>query len=385
MPKKKEKKQEDDRKKQSQVIPVQQEDPGDKEKNLYLLQIRFLNEELERQQLKCQRLEKEKTRLERRCVSLETEQKDTVEYLKMELLNKEDELERLTEKLDQSLREAQADQEVLKQQMEEEIREVREHVRRLEGDNASLTVRLMLVETFEKQKDQLMSDMAAVQKKLADREEAHADVLRAAEMKAQMEKSRLEKALEMAAADAASEVDRLVELKLPEASRRVALENREVTARYAQLSERALLLARENHALRQQRSRAAADVAVLEETVAKLARRSCVRKKAPTWCPQVAEQLEADLTERGNDLEQLRSQLDQSRTELEALRKSDAWTFGHLEAELHEARNRIGQLKEAVDALRPSLSDEDMLHWKQQVQKLLVSATCPAIDRSGLL
>ncbi|XP_077570571.1 cilia- and flagella-associated protein 157-like isoform X3 [Stigmatopora nigra] len=324
--------------------------------------MRFLDEDLERQKLSCQRLEKEKTRLERRCVSLETERKDAVEYLKTELLDKEDELERLTERLDQSLQEAQGDREVLQQRMEKEIRELREHVQRLEGDNTGLTVRLMAVECFEKQKEQLMSDMAAAQKKLNDQEEEHKDALCAVNKKAHLEKCRLEKALETAAADAALAIDRLVEEKLPEASRRVALENREVTARYAHLCERAHQLARENQTLRQQRGHADVEVTILEETVAKMARRSCVRKK-------VVQQLEADLEER--------------HTELEALRKSHTCELGHLEAELHKAQKKIGQLEEVVNSLKPSLLDEDVLQWKQQAQKHLASSPCIIINRTG--
>ncbi|XP_077376696.1 cilia- and flagella-associated protein 157 isoform X2 [Festucalex cinctus] len=339
----------------SQVAPAEEREPGDKEKDLYLLQIRLLNEELERQQLKCEHLEKEKTSLARRCLYAETEKKDAVEYLKMELLDKEEEAERLAERLDQSQREARDERDVLRGQQAEELRELRDRIRQLEEDNAGLVARLAAVETFEKQKEQLMSDMAAAEKKLADREEEHAAAMHAAEMKVLLEKNRLEKELEVAAEAAAAEVERLVGQKLPEASRRAALENVEGRARYARLSEKAHQLARENHALRQHRSRMAADVAVLEETVDKMARRSCRRKK-------MAEQLQADL-------EQLRTQCDQSHAELEALRKNHATSRARLEAELQEERKRIGQMKDVVAALRPTLTPH--------TQKLLVLLESP--------
>ncbi|XP_061623092.1 cilia- and flagella-associated protein 157-like [Phyllopteryx taeniolatus] len=316
MPKKKEKKQEEGdktKKKQSRVTPAEERESGDKEKDLYVVQIGFLSEELERQQLKCKRLEKENTSLACRCVSVETEKKDAVEYLKRELLEKEDEVDRLAEQLDQSLREAHTDRDDLRSRLTGELRELQDRIHRLEDDNAGQVVRLAAVETFEKQKGQLMFNMAATEKKLADREEEHADAVQAAKMEALLEKTRLEKELEAQAAARAAEVELLVEQKLPEASKRVAMENLEVKARYAELSEKAHQLARENHTLRQQRGRKATDVAILEETIAKMARQSCVRKK-------VAEQLQAELTERSCDLELLRNQRDQSRAELEALR-----------------------------------------------------------------
>ncbi|XP_077417644.1 cilia- and flagella-associated protein 157-like [Vanacampus margaritifer] len=351
MPKKKERKGIED--KSTKKNPTRVSPAGDKENDLYLLQIRLLNEELDRQQVKCEHLEKEKTSLARRCLYAETEKKDAVEYLKMELLDKEDEAERLAERLDHSQQEARAERDVLRGLQAEELREIRDRVRRLEEDNAGLVARLAALETFEKQKEQLMSNMAAAEEKLADLEEEHTAAMHAAEMKSLLEKNRLEKELEAAAKAAvdaaAAEVERLVEQKLPEASRRAALENQEGRARYARLSEKAHQLARENHALRQHRGRMAADVAVLEETIDKMARRSCQRKKE-------AEQLQDDLAQRSRDLEQLRTQRDQCHAELKALRKSHATSCARLEAELQEERRRIDQMRDAIAALGPTLT-----------------------------
>lgn len=76
--------------------------------------------------MKCQRLEREKAALARRWASAQTEKKDAVEYLKLELLNKEDEAERLAERLQRGV------------QRERRDGELRERVRRLEEDNAGL-------------------------------------------------------------------------------------------------------------------------------------------------------------------------------------------------------------------------------------------------------
>ncbi|XP_049619277.1 cilia- and flagella-associated protein 157-like [Syngnathus scovelli] len=351
MPKKEQKQEADKKTKKtpSQVTPAEEREPGDKAKDLYRLQIRLLNDELDRQQLKCERLEQEKTSLVRRCVHAETEKKEAVEYLKTEMLDKEDQMEQLAERLDQSLREAQAERNGLRGRQAEELRELRDRIHQLEEDNAALVARLEAVKTFEEEKQQLKSDVVAAQKNLADREREHAAVMYTVEMKAVMDKTRLEKELKTAAEAAAVEVERLVEQKLPEASKEAVLEKQEAWARYARLSDKAQQLARENLALRQQRGRNAADVAILEETINKMARQSCFRKK-------VAEQHKADLAERSWDLEQLRTQLDQSHAELEALRKKHTTTCGHLKAELQEERKRIGLMRDAVAAMGPRLT-----------------------------
>ncbi|XP_061671996.1 cilia- and flagella-associated protein 157-like [Syngnathoides biaculeatus] len=374
---KKEKKQEKIKKKQSLATPAEERASGDKEKDLYVVQIRFLNEELERQQLKCERLEKEKTSLARRCVSVETEKKDVVEYLKMELFEKEDEVDRLADHLDQSLREAHADRDDLRNRLTGELRELQDRVHQLEDDNAGLVARLAAVETFEKQKEQLMFNMVAVEKKLAEREEEHADAMQAAKMEALLEKTRLEKELEAQATARAAEVELLVDRKLPEASKRATLENQEMKVRYAQLSEKAHQLAGENHTLRQKTGRTATDVAILEETVAKMARQSCVRKKE-------AEQLRADLTTRSHDMEKLRNQCDECRAELEALRKSHAAVSSRLEAELQAERKTTGRMKEVFAALKTTLMVEfvDVVQWKRQMQKVLALLEGPSIAPS---
>ncbi|XP_054629844.1 cilia- and flagella-associated protein 157 isoform X2 [Dunckerocampus dactyliophorus] len=286
MPKKKEKKngdrKDEDKKKtkttQSQSAPAEE---NGKEKDLYLIQIGFLNEQLERYKLKCEGLSNEKEALSCQCSALEKEKKDIVDYLKRSLLEKEDELDEMSERLQAWRREADKDKDALRLQLDRERREVGERIDELEEDNVKLVARLAAVEEFEKQKEQMWSEMELLEKQLAREEEEHAAAMHAVEMKSLLEKSRLANQME---ARAAADVERLVERRLPETARRAARENEEVKARYGVLSEKAHDLARENAALREQKSRLAADVDVLEQTLAEMSRQSCVRKKEVPRC-----------------------------------------------------------------------------------------------------
>ncbi|XP_061880408.1 cilia- and flagella-associated protein 157-like [Entelurus aequoreus] len=387
MPKKKEKKngdrQDEDKKKtkkkQSQSLPVEE---NDKEKDLYLVQIRFLSEQLERYQLKCKEVTNEKKALTSQCSFLEKEKEDIVDFLKHSLLEKEDELDDTSERLRALRREADQDMDALRLQLARERQEVVERSDELAEQNAKLVARLTAVEEFERQKEQMMSKMAALEKQLTNQEEAHAAALHAVEMKALLEKSRLASQMEVQAAD----LERVAESKLPETTRRTLQENQEVKVRYGVLSERAHDLAQENAALRDQKTKMAADVDVLEETIREMSRQSCVRKKVAEQLTSKCQQLQTQLKESSHDLEKLGSKHEKVRGQLEEVRDSHTIAIkqssknralaARLEAELQQERERRSKMQEAVAAVRHVVMEAhqnpEAVRWNQLMQKLLV-------------
>ncbi|KAM7391043.1 hypothetical protein PAMP_021760 [Pampus punctatissimus] len=95
----------------------------DKEKSLYLKQIGYLDEQLERCQLKCDELVKQNNSLVSQCSSLKTDKKDVTEYLKHSLAAKQKEVEEVLEQL----KEAEEDSEALKMQLQEQMDELKSH------------------------------------------------------------------------------------------------------------------------------------------------------------------------------------------------------------------------------------------------------------------
>lgn len=90
---------------------------------------------------------------------------------------------------------------------------------------------------------------------------------------------RLEKETESRAASMQTEVERLVNLRVPEAVRSVRKETMEVKAQFSQLSEHALVLTGENSALRERGSQLSVDVGNLEQMLKDVSRQSCIHKK----------------------------------------------------------------------------------------------------------
>ncbi|XP_032370898.1 cilia- and flagella-associated protein 157 [Etheostoma spectabile] len=402
MPKKKDKKSGDKQdeakktsKKESSAASADKTGSDDKERDLYLTQIRYLNEQLERYQPKCDQLERQKNDLNFQYSALEKEKKDIVEYLKRSLIKKEDEVDELTELLESQRQAADNDRDSLQLQHSLLRQELQDRIEELNAENTTLVMRLANLEEFQKQKEQLTSNMESLEKQLANQNEEHKAAIHSLEMKALLEKTRLEKEMESHVAAMAAEVQHLVDQKLPETTRLALQENSEVKAQISQLSEQTRVLMEENSALRDRKSRLSVDVDILEKMLSEMSRKSCIRKKVVEQLTEKCQQLQAELKDCKRELEQLQTKHTGVLAEMEALRQdrtslseqcseNRAKVSGQ-EAELQQERKRRSRMKsimqEAAITLRQALMDaptdhvsegDSVVQWKQLMEKLLV-------------
>ncbi|XP_070689421.1 cilia- and flagella-associated protein 157 [Pempheris klunzingeri] len=117
--------------------------------SLYLIQIQYLDEQLERCQQKCEELEEQNTVLSAQYSALEKDKKDTTEYLKRCLAAKEKKVEEQTEQLESQRWAAVLDNEALKLQHSREMEEQQGRVSELDSESRMYVVR------FEEEKEQL--------------------------------------------------------------------------------------------------------------------------------------------------------------------------------------------------------------------------------------
>ncbi|XP_031726478.1 cilia- and flagella-associated protein 157-like [Anarrhichthys ocellatus] len=415
MPKKKEKKSDDMKrdevkktsKKESSSTRAAKSVSDDREKDLYLTQIRYLNEQVERYQLKCDQHERQKKDLSSQYSSLEKEKKDVVDFLKRSVLEKEAEADELTEQLESQRRAADEEREALLLQLGQLRKEHQDRTEGLNAGNRTLTARLASLEEFQKQKEQLTSNMESLEKQLVSQEEQHKAAIHNLEMKALLDKKRLEKEMESHVATMAAEVQHLVDQKVPQTTRLALQENTEVKSRIGQLSEQTLSLMGENSALRDRKIRLSVDVDILEQMLSETSRKSCVRKKVAEQLTEKCRQLQTELKDRRQELEQLQAKHTGALAEMEALRQERASLserctnnrvqVSRLEAELQEERRRRSRMKsvmqEAAVALRQALMDvptdqqqeeggDSAVQWKQLMEKLLVVLDRPTLATS---
>ncbi|XP_041855706.1 cilia- and flagella-associated protein 157-like [Melanotaenia boesemani] len=413
MPKKKEKKSGDKRnensktpKKESSPTSANKTNPDDNEKDIYLTQIRHLNEELDRYQLKCDELERQNNDLISQYSTLESEKKDITEYLKRSLLEKEEEVDELSERLDRQQRAADQDRAVLQLQHSRLSKELQDHIDDLVEKNTTLEKRLAGLEEFQKQREALMSKMEFLEKQLAHQEKEHKDEIHCLEMKALLEKRRLEKEIEQQVEAMEAEVQHLVDQKLPETSRLVLQENVEVKACFSQLSQRTQALMEENATLQQLKGQLSVDVDILEQMLRETSRMNCIQKKTVQQLTEKCQQLQTEQKDWRQQLQQLQTEHTGVLTEMETLRQDQASLseqcskirekMSQLKAELQEERRKRSRMKcimqEAGVTLRQALVEEpteqdsgvnSVTQWKKLMKKALMVLDRHAVPTSA--
>uniref|UniRef100_A0A3Q2V521 Cilia- and flagella-associated protein 157 n=1 Tax=Haplochromis burtoni TaxID=8153 RepID=A0A3Q2V521_HAPBU len=341
-------------KKENSEFPAEKSGSADKEKDLYLTQIAYLTDELERYQLKCDDLVRQRKDLLTQRSTLEQENRDTIAYLKRSLLEKEDEVGELSQRLQNQLQASDQERDALQLRHSRERQELQNRIDELIKENTALgKKRFASLEAFQGQKEEMMSSLESLEKQLASQKEEHKDDIHSLEMKALLEKRRLEREMESHAAAMAAEVQLLVDQKVPETTRLALQENAEVKARVGQLSEQVQILMEENAALRGCKSQLRIH-----------------SKSIPNSLHQVVEQLTEKCQQLQAEQKDCRQRLEQLQTEhagalgkMEALRSKftlkNRAQVSRLEAELQQERRRRSRMKniiqEAAVALRQAL------------------------------
>uniref|UniRef100_UPI0037E91A0B cilia- and flagella-associated protein 157 n=1 Tax=Semicossyphus pulcher TaxID=241346 RepID=UPI0037E91A0B len=410
MPKKKDKKsgdKQDDKKKTSKKESLEtsrdKTASDDREKDLYLTQIQYLNEQLERYQLKCDQLEVQKKDLNSQHTVLEKEKKDIVEYLKRSLLEKEDEVDELTERLESQRQAADQERDVLQLQLSQLRKEFQDRSDQLTAESMTLATRLDSLDEFQKQKEQLMSNLESLENQLANKEEEHKADTHSLEMKVLLEKKRLDKEMESHVAAMVADMQHQVDQKVPETTRSALQENMELKAQLDQLSAHTQALMEENSALRERKSWLSVDAENLEQMFNETSRQSCILKRVVEQLTEKCQQLQVELKDCSHKLEQLQTEQTGIQAETEALRqdraslteqcRKDRAEVTRLEAELQEERRERSTMKsimkEAAVMLKQALmedpTEEDsqvdsVVQWKQLMQRLLVVLDRPKVS-----
>ncbi|XP_060927936.1 cilia- and flagella-associated protein 157-like [Limanda limanda] len=396
MPKKKEKGSEKQEEKPEEPKPEEPtpEELRDRERDLFLNQIQYLTDQLERYQLKCDDLELQRKDFSSQFSSLEKDKNDIADYLKRTLLEKEDEVDELYVKLEAQRQTAAKDKDAVQLEHAQINQELQERIEELSGENKRLASSLASLEEFKRQREQLTANMESLEKQLICQEEKHTTDLHNLEMSVLLEKKRLEKEMENHEVNMAINVQRLVDKQLPEETKQAFEENTALLTQCSHLSQQAEALIRENSSLQEHKSKHSVDSVILEEMNKDLSHKVYIHRKVFKQVTAQSEQLQAELSVCKQERKQLQAEHKHVLAEMEALRQVRASVperpgehsaeVSRLKAALQEVKRTSRRMKrvmqEAVDTLRQTLPEaleeqdpEAGLHrWNQLMQKLLV-------------
>uniref|UniRef100_A0A1A7XF68 Cilia- and flagella-associated protein 157 n=1 Tax=Iconisemion striatum TaxID=60296 RepID=A0A1A7XF68_9TELE len=169
------------------------------------------------------------------------------------------------------------------------------------------------LDEFQRQKEDLMTNLDHLEKQLEHQEEEHKDQIHDLEMKVLLETKRLEEEMEDRTAAMEAKVQHLVDQNLPERVRSVLQENTEMKACFSKLSEQFQVLTEDNSTLRERKRQLSMDVDILEEMIREMSRMSCLQRKQ-------VQQLQEELKNKHQNLQQLQKEHSRVLAEMEALR-----------------------------------------------------------------
>ncbi|XP_038590772.1 autophagy-related protein 11-like, partial [Micropterus salmoides] len=161
-----------------------------KELSLYLIQIQYLDEQLERCQLKCDELQKQNKDLLSQYRVLEKDNKDTTEHLKRSLVAKEKKVDELTERLESQLQAVEQHRKALNLQHSQQIQQLQDQFNKL---NSESEMQVAKFKELQGQKEQLMqrmqqlSDMESLKKQLVIQKEEHEAAIHSLKKEAELE------------------------------------------------------------------------------------------------------------------------------------------------------------------------------------------------------
>ncbi|XP_044188709.1 cilia- and flagella-associated protein 157 isoform X2 [Thunnus albacares] len=207
----------------------------DRERSLYLKQIQYLDEQLERCQLKCGELEKENKKFVSQYKTLETDKNDIIEYLKHSKAATEKEVEKLSEQLESQQKVAEQDREALKMQHSQLTQELQDQMSELNSQSAVQALK------FEAEKEQLMSDIESLKEQQVIQKEEHEAAINSLKEDAELERENV-----------MYEVQDDMEISLQE---RISYALQKERAQHEEKMERLQFLLRENVALLQEKDR----------------------------------------------------------------------------------------------------------------------------------
>ncbi|XP_044051134.1 cilia- and flagella-associated protein 157 [Siniperca chuatsi] len=360
---------------------------GVKEKSLYLIQIQYLDERLERCQLECHNLEKQNKDLVSQYGALEKDKKDTTEHLKPFVVAKQKMVDELAEQLAEQQQAAEQEREALKLQHSQQIQELQEQVDRLNSESVMRAAR------FEEQQEQLMqwmqqlSDKEPLKKQLVSQKEEHEAAIHSLKKEAELGMKKMIEKRQKA-------VDDCVKMETSNILKKERAQHSERSRQLRFLRIEAVALQKEKDALQGRENDLFIELDDLKKDFNKITQESFTRKKEVEQLTKKCQQLEVELTDCSITHKHLMAKEETLRQELASVSKECCRKISEtdqLAAELQRERSRKRQLEgvmqEAVIIIRNIQEDSEKgseTQWKMQRLLEVLESTAPQGTGSAL-
>lgn len=329
-------------------------------KEYFIIQIRDLENRLQRYQKRCDELEVNRGNYNEKFEQLEKQKNDIVDYLKKEINKKNDDIEDLNEQLIglQQTRELEKEQaHATIQQIKTELQETKDQ---LTSDNMILGGKLASLEEFKVHREELMAKFANMEKELEQKDEDHKSAIYDLEKKAVLDKSRLKSEMVQRVNQVAAEFRRVSNKQMAETTKNTIRENVSITAQLAKMSDKTMELIQENDELKKKERQQKQHIEMLEDNEKTLAKKNHSHQKLIKMLTDKCRNQEALIAEFDSreqeyqeldaEIDFLKQQVESQREEIQSLAKENE----QLQEDLKETKTKFRaekRNKEKVDRI----------------------------------
>ncbi|XP_048774461.2 cilia- and flagella-associated protein 157-like [Ostrea edulis] len=323
-------------------------------KEYFIIQIRDLENRLQRYQKRCDELEVNRGNNNDKFEQLEKQKNDIVDYLKKEINKKNDDIEDLNEQLIgiQQTRELEKEQaHATIKQIKTELQETKDQ---LTSDNMILGGKLASLEEFKVHREELMAKFANMEEELKQKDEDHKSAIYDLEKKAVLDKSRLKSEMVQRVNQVAAEFRRVSNKQMAETTKNTIRENVSITAQLAKMSDKTMELIQENDEMKKKEKQQKQHIEMLEDNEKTLAKKNHSHQK-----------LIKMLTDKCRNQEALIAEFDSREQEYQEL---DA-EIDFLKQQVESQREEIQNLAKENEQLEDSLKDANTNYITEKKNK----------------
>ncbi|XP_053329342.1 cilia- and flagella-associated protein 157 isoform X1 [Spea bombifrons] len=338
-------------KKAKEPEKVRGEPLNEQSKEFYQLQIRDLEDRLERYQKKWDEITAKESLVQAQYGQLASDKKEIVSFLKRTLNQRMDEIADLNEQLVGLQQAKDAEKDTYEAQLAHVRHEFQETKDRLTSENMLLAGKLASLEEFRVQKEELTAKFAALEEKLRKQEEDHKEMIYKLEKKGVLDKDRLKKEMVQRVNTVAAEFRRVSNNQMAETTKRAIRENVSISSQLAKMSDKSMELIHENDCLKERVGELRKELEVLEESEQELVKTNLSNQKVIQMLKEKCQQ-QRELLDSSEKTEQDLTDVQMKHQDLQEEAQSLRRKVSALEEELQKSEQEKKNLSQRLDEER---------------------------------
>lgn len=335
---------------------------SDSTKEYYLVQIKDVEEKLERYRTKCDELQVKYDDLSKFHSQAIKDREDVIALLKKDLENENDRIQDLEERVIGVKQAKEAEKDKYEVQLTTARSDFQEMRDMLTAENMALKGRLTSLEDYRLHKEEMEESLKAKEEQINAQDKDYSEKLSELEKKNLLDRDRLRKEMKLKVGEVASEFRQVSDQQIADTTRRTIQENVTINQQLGKMSSKTMQLLEENDALMKKVKQLQREVELLEVSEKEFAKKNRSQQKMIGMLLATAKEKDTELEHLRHcgalctELLERKEESDTVCIQYQQQTKSAVETSKHLEEELRRLKAAHSILLKEVDHLRGIIS-----------------------------